>query len=76
MSFWKKQSMRNKVILVTVFVVLLAIVFYSDHQQQKQYALVKDAYVQMEAENYEKAAQEFQEYLEGPQSFTGVFRSW
>ena len=65
MSFWKKQSMRNKVILVTVFVVLLAIVFYSDHQQQKLYALVRDAYVQMEAENYEEAVEEFQEYLDG-----------
>ena len=65
MSFWKKQSVRNKVIFILVVAAFLALIFYGDHLQQKQYALVRDAYVQMEEGNYEKAAQEFQEYLNG-----------
>ena len=38
--------------------------FRSDYAQQKSYAVMDDAYEQMEDGNYETAAEEFQQYLD------------
>ena len=63
MPFWKNLSAKRKLVLLAT-----CILFRSDYAQQKSYAVMDDAYEQMEDGNYETAAEEFQQYLDSHSS--------
>ena len=68
MSFLKKLSLKKKLLLLAVVIICFVLVFRLDNTQQKSYAVMKDAYEQMNQGNYEKAAEEFQQYLDSHSS--------
>lgn len=68
MSFWKSLSLKRKLILLAACMVFFFFLFRSDYAQQKSYAVMHDAYEQMEDGNYETAAEEFQQYLDSHSS--------
>ena len=63
MPFWKSLSSKRKLFLLAVCMIFLFFLFRSDYAQQRSYAVMHDAYEQMENGNYETAAEEFQQYL-------------
>lgn len=54
---------RNIITCCIVFGILLCITFIADDRQQKSYDKVYTAYVEMENEEYQKAADLFSEYI-------------
>ena len=68
MSFWKSLSLKRKLFLLAACMVFFFFLFRSDYAQQKSYAVMHDAYEQMEDENYKTAAEEFQQYLDSHSS--------
>lgn len=66
MSFWKNISVKRKLVILVVCVVFFLL--RSDNAQQMNYAIMNDAYEQMEKGNYETAAEEFQQYLDSHSS--------
>lgn len=54
---------RNIITCCIVFCILLCITFIADDRQQKSYDKVCTAYVEMENEEYQKAADLFSEYI-------------
>lgn len=54
---------RNIITCCIVFCILLCITFIADDRQQKSYDKVYTAYVEMENEEYQKAADLFSEYI-------------
>ena len=68
MLFWKSLSLKRKLIILTVCMVFFFFLFRSDYAQQKSYAVMHDAYEQMENGNYKTAAEEFQQYLDSHSS--------
>lgn len=68
MSFWKSLSLKRKLIILAACMVFFFFLFRSDYAQQKSYAIMHDAYEQMEDGNYETAAKEFQQYLDSHSS--------
>lgn len=68
MSFWKSLSLKRKLVLLAACMVFFFFLFRSDYAQQKSYAVMHDAYEQMEDENYKTAAEEFQQYLDSHSS--------
>lgn len=68
MPFWKSLSLKRKLILLAACMVFFFFLFRSDYAQQKSYAVMHDAYEQMEDGNYETAAEEFQQYLDSHSS--------
>ena len=58
-------------VLSAVFLTSYLFIFFlfrSDYAQQRSYAIMHDAYEQMEDGNYETAAEEFQQYLDSHSS--------
>ena len=68
MPFWKNLSAKRKLVLLATCMVFFFFLFRSDYAQQKSYAVMDDAYEQMEDGNYETAAEEFQQYLDSHSS--------
>lgn len=68
MPFWKNLSAKRKLVLLATYMVFFFFLFRSDYAQQKSYAVMDDAYEQMEDGNYETAAEEFQQYLDSHSS--------
>lgn len=68
MSFWKSLSSKRKLFLLATCIIFLLFLFRSDYAQQRSYAIMHDAYEQMEDGNYETAAEEFQQYLDSHSS--------
>ena len=68
MSFWKRLFLKRKLFLMAACIVFFFFLFRSDYTQQKSYAVMHDAYEQMEDGNYETAAEEFQQYLDSHSS--------
>lgn len=68
MPFWKNLSAKRKLVLLATCMVFFFFMFRSDYAQQKSYAVMDDAYEQMEDGNYETAAEEFQQYLDSHSS--------
>lgn len=68
MSFWKSLSSKRKLFLLATCIIFLFFLFRSDYAQQRSYAIMHDAYEQMEDGNYETAAEEFQQYLDSHSS--------
>lgn len=58
----KKKKIRAAVLIIAA-VIGFPLLLRSDDRQQRMYGVVRDAYTQMEAGNYDKAEQEFEEYL-------------
>lgn len=68
MSYWRSLPLKRKLIILAVCLVFFFFLFRSDYAQQKSYAVMYDAYEQMEDGNYETAAEEFQQYLDNHSS--------
>lgn len=68
MPFWKNLSAKRKLVLLATCMVFFFFLFRSDYAQQKSYAVMDDAYEQMEDGNYETVAEEFQQYLDSHSS--------
>lgn len=68
MSFWKSLSLKRKLIILAACMLFFFFLFRSDYAQQRSYAVMHDAYEQMEDGNYEMAAEEFQQYLDSHSS--------
>ena len=68
MPFWKSLSSKRKLFLLAACMIFLFFLFRSDYAQQRSYAIMHDAYEQMEDGNYEIAAEEFQQYLDSHSS--------
>lgn len=68
MLFWKNLSLKRKLIILAACMVFFFFLFRSDYAQQKSYAVMHDAYEQLENGNYETAAEEFQQYLDSHSS--------
>ena len=64
MSFWKNLSVKRKLLLLAACMVFFFFLCRLDNAQQMSYAVMHDAYEQMEDGNYETAAKEFQQYLD------------
>lgn len=65
MSVWREQPIRKKILIITAFAVIMLTIFKVDDWQQKRYALVRDGYQQMSQGEYQKAEEEFSQYLDG-----------
>ena len=65
MSVWREQPIRKKILIITAFAVIMLTIFKGDDWQQKRYALVRDGYQQMSQGEYQKAEEEFSQYLDG-----------
>lgn len=68
MSFWKNIFVKRKLVILATCVVFFSFLLRSDNAQQMNYAIMNDAYEQMEKGNYETAAEEFQQYLDSHSS--------
>lgn len=68
MSIWKNISVKRKLVILAVCVVFFFFLLRSDNAQQMSYAIMNDAYEQMDKGNYETAAEEFQQYLDSHSS--------
>lgn len=62
MAFWKNISIKKKLFFI-VFLICLFFIYQSDNAQQRSYAIVRDAYTQMENGDYKTAEEEFTQYL-------------
>ena len=65
MYVWREQPIRKKILIITAFAVIMLTIFKVDDWQQKRYALVRDGYQQMSQGEYQKAEEEFSQYLDG-----------
>lgn len=63
-------SIKKKLFFIAVVLICLFFFYQSDNAQQKSYAIVQDAYRQMEEGDYETAEKEFEQYLHGHSSKT------
>lgn len=68
MSFWKSLSLKKMLIILAACMFFFFFLFRSDYAQQKSYAVMHDAYEQMENGNYETATKKFQQYLDSHSS--------
>lgn len=55
MDFWKNVSIKKKLLFMIVFLICLFFIYQSDNAQQRSFAIVQDAYTQMENGDYKTA---------------------
>ena len=63
MDFWINVSIKKKLLFMIVFLICLFFIYQSDNAQQRSFAIVQDAYTQMENGDYKTAEKEFTQYL-------------
>lgn len=71
MDFWKNVLIKKKLLVMIVFLICLFFIYQSDNAQQRSFAIVHDAYTQMENGDYKTAEKEFTQYLNSHSS--GVY---